>query len=67
MILCYIYIKEAKLMNKNQYATSLIVNLLDKKCFIHQLLKQNIINIQTTKNIDKTKLKHTCKRDQIAF
>lgn len=67
MILCYIYIKEAKLMNKNQYATSLIINLLDKKCFIHQLLKRNIINIQTTKNIDKTKLKHTCKRDQIAF
>lgn len=53
MILCYIYIKEAKLMNKNQYATSLIINLLDKKCFIHQLLKQNIINIQTTKNMTK--------------
>lgn len=62
-----IYIKEAKLMNKNQSETSLIINLLHKKCFIHQLLKHNIINIQTTKNIDKTKLKDTCTRDQTAF
>lgn len=67
MIFCYIYIKEAKLMNKNQSETSLIINLLHKKCFIHQLLKHNIINIQTTKNIDKTKLKDTCTRDQTAF
>lgn len=44
MIFCYIYIKEAKLMNKNQSETSLIINLLHKKCFIHQLLKHNIIN-----------------------
>lgn len=54
-------------MNKNQSETSLIINLLHKKCFIHQLLKHNIINIQTTKNIDKTKLKDTCTRDQTAF
>lgn len=54
-------------MNKNQPETSLIINLLHKKCFIHQLLKHNIINIQTTKNIDKTKLKDTCTRDQTAF
>lgn len=57
MILCYIYIKEAKLMNKNQSETSLIINLLLKKVFYLLIVKTQYIKyIQTTKNIDNTEI-----------
>lgn len=57
VIFCYIYIKEAKLMNKNQSETSLIINLLLKKVFYSLIVKTQYIKyIQTTKNIDNTEI-----------
>lgn len=49
--------KEAKLMNKNQSETSLIINLLLKKVFYSLIVKTQYIKyIQTTKNIDNTEI-----------